>query len=433
MNRIGVLLAMLFAGLFAGCGEEDYYEDHFTIHGLRADSHGLCEDIGRDSLTMFPACENDELDDLLGRAFHNLLVMEYDDCKDCIEDAEAVLSEDDLAGTARIALYRNFLNWRIGDTSSLERDKAFFNEFFNKHSGGLLPYGYRVPMGMIYYTEGDKDSAAYWFSLAGVELYEDYLAYVYEMTNYVAYMDVLGNAAGPSEIIRDILNFSEHMHGYMASDKYSVWQCFMISAFSVLLIAVLIMLLLFFRKRFRKISEEYSRSSDSLEQVLEEKISSLDDLERKYKVLLSELRRNEKARQLLAMRVDSIKSQLEYASDYESGSEGKFYENFKKTLCVVPSDDSNLNEIIATLDFLTGGMSEKLSAEFPSLTKRELCYCLLLVSGFSRNSIRIAMGHGKSNSIYNMRSKIREKLELSDVDSLDGFLKGFGDIGDKSA
>ena len=123
----------------------------------------------------------------------------------------------------------------------------------------------------------------------------------------------------------------------------------------------------------------------------------------------------------------------EYASDYESGSEGKFYENFKRTLCVVPSDDSNLNEIIATLDFLTGGMSEKLSAGFPSLTKRELCYCLLLVSGFSRNSIRIAMGHGKSNSIYNMRSKIREKLGLSDADSLDGFLKGFGDIGDKSA
>ena len=424
---------MLFAGLFAGCGEDDYYEDHFTIHGLRADSHGLCEDIGRDSLTMFPACENDELDDLLGRAFHNLLVMEYDDCKECIEDAEAVLSEDDLAGTARIALYRNFLNWRIGDTSSLERDKAFFNEFFNKHSGGLLPYGYRVPMGMIYYTEGDKDSAAYWFSLAGNELYDENLAMVYEMENYIAYMKLFGGTAKQSEIVSGLLEMSGKMRDYMAIGVYDFKKTVLVSICSIILLFMAFWIVLVYRGRYRTLKIRYNKSSDSMEKMLEEKISSLDDLERKYKVLLSELRRNEKARQLLAMRVDSIKSQLEYASDYESGSEGKFYENFKKTLCVVPSDDSNLNEIIATLDFLTGGMSEKLSAGFPTLTKRELCYCLLLVSGFSRNSIRIAMGHGKSNSIYNMRSKIREKLGLSDADSLDGFLKGFGDIGDKSA
>lgn len=97
-------------------------------------------------------------------------------------------------------------------------------------------------------------------------------------------------------------------------------------------------------------------------------------------------------------------------------------DDFKRHLCITNRDGGKMDEIISTLDFLSGGISVKLMEACPSMTKHELCYCLLLANGFSKNAILIAMGHKSFQSGYNIRSRLRMKFGLPEDESLEQML-----------
>ncbi|MDD2798436.1 MAG: hypothetical protein PHV20_07585 [Bacteroidales bacterium] len=91
------------------------------------------------------------------------------------------------------------------------------------------------------------------------------------------------------------------------------------------------------------------------------------------------------------------------------------------------ADDSKAtfyDELIACMDLEYNDISHRLNAQFPSLTQQDILICCLLLAGFDTGMMASVMDV-KLDSMRTRRTRLRNKLNLSNADKLVDYLSGF--------
>ncbi|WP_297606289.1 hypothetical protein [uncultured Alistipes sp.] len=141
-----------------------------------------------------------------------------------------------------------------------------------------------------------------------------------------------------------------------------------------------------------------------------------EDLEMGYRELKESRNANEKQYQsllqLLEKRVKDMKQISGWATLYEK-SPDVFYQKIKDYFLLSENTNRELvREVLTFANIYCFEIIDYLRSICPALSSRELCYCGLVCLGFAPESIRILFNHTNVSSIYTIRNKIREKLEL---------------------
>lgn len=316
------------------------------------------------------------------------------------------------------------------DSMSLGPSKDYLIQTYMRYTDGKIPIDHYPIMGNIYYEEKQIDSARFYFTeylklkpeitetnfgifavLSSIEKkMGDYKkAHEYERL-FSFYTDSINNAH-KIILIQNLEKkykaeyFQKLYASLRAKYRYEI-------TILILLISIVILLVGFLTLSYKRAIRERNQQKAEFERYVSEVQIHYSELMDKYKSISKDVR-TEKTQALfniLENRIHSLQSLLELASKYENNTDA-FYKNFKEHIKVVSGNNKELaDDVIAIANLSCYGIIKYLEQLYPSLSKRELCYCSFICLGFSPESIRILYNHTNVYSIYTIRSKIRSKL-----------------------
>lgn len=115
---------------------------------------------------------------------------------------------------------------------------------------------------------------------------------------------------------------------------------------------------------------------------------------------------------LLQSRMTEIQTILALSVRYINEPKTFFAEIKERTKLSANQNSQLRDEIIATANIAHNGILDYLQKSYPALTRYELCYCALIYMDFSQQSIRTLFNHTNVYSLYTIRNKIRDKLNI---------------------
>lgn len=192
---------------------------------------------------------------------------------------------------------------------------------------------------------------------------------------------------------------------------------YMILAYSLIFVIVCVLVIILVH-RYKSMIK---RRTEEFHDYIEDARTQMNEMENRYNSLEkdSSLSRGKiiHLQSLLKNRIQSLIHLTEFAHIYESRPK-LFYDAFRQELMT----NSKLNpefisEILLITDECFNGVITFLRTKYPTLSNQELCFCALIFLGFSQESIRVLMNHTSVQSLYNIRRKIRSKLDISNDDS----------------
>ena len=191
---------------------------------------------------------------------------------------------------------------------------------------------------------------------------------------------------------------------------------YMILAYSLIFVIVCVLVIILVH-RYKSMIK---RRTEEFHDYIEDARTQMNEMENRYNSLEkgSSLSREKiiHLQSLLKNRIQSLIQLTEFAHIYESRPK-LFYDAFRQELMT----NSKLNpefisEILLITDECFNGVITFLQTKYPTLSNQELCFCALIFLGFSQESIRVLMNHTSVQSLYNIRRKIRSKLDISNDD-----------------
>ena len=191
---------------------------------------------------------------------------------------------------------------------------------------------------------------------------------------------------------------------------------YMILAYSLIFVIVCVLVIILVH-RYKSMIK---RRTEEFHDYIEDARTQMNEMENRYNSLEkdSSLSRGKiiHLQSLLKNRIQSLIQLTEFAHIYESRPK-LFYDAFRQELMT----NSKLNpefisEILLITDECFNGVITFLQTKYPTLSNQELCFCALIFLGFSQESIRVLMNHTSVQSLYNIRRKIRSKLDISNDD-----------------
>ena len=191
---------------------------------------------------------------------------------------------------------------------------------------------------------------------------------------------------------------------------------YMILAYSLIFVIVCVLVIILVH-RYKSMVK---RRTEEFHDYIEDARTQMNEMENRYNSLEkdSSLSRGKiiHLQSLLKNRIQSLIQLTEFAHIYESRPK-LFYDAFRQELMT----NSKLNpefisEILLITDECFNGVITFLRAKYPTLSNQELCFCALIFLGFNQESIRVLMNHTSVQSLYNIRRKIRSKLDISNDD-----------------
>ena len=191
---------------------------------------------------------------------------------------------------------------------------------------------------------------------------------------------------------------------------------YMILAYSLIFVIVCVLVIILVH-RYKSMIK---RRTEEFHDYIEDARTQMNEMENRYNSLEkdSSLSREKiiHLQSLLKNRIQSLIQLTEFAHIYESRPK-LFYDAFRQELMT----NSKLNpefisEILLITDECFNGVITFLQTKYPTLSKQELCFCALIFLGFNQESIRVLMNHTSVQSLYNIRRKIRSKLDISNDD-----------------
>lgn len=191
---------------------------------------------------------------------------------------------------------------------------------------------------------------------------------------------------------------------------------YMILAYSLIFVIVCVLVIILVH-RYKSMIK---RRTEEFHDYIEDARTQMNEMENRYNSLEkdSSLSREKiiHLQSLLKNRIQSLIQLTEFAHIYESRPK-LFYDAFRQELMT----NSKLNpefisEILLITDECFNGVITFLRTKYPTLSNQELCFCALIFLGFNQESIRVLMNHTSVQSLYNIRRKIRSKLDISNDD-----------------
>lgn len=355
---------------------------------------------------------------------------------ECLSEAKQIALEakDTTSLLDVMTSYGSILLFQAEKTSQPLYKQDLFN-VYRQYTDNIIPLNHYPTIGYIYYNEGNLDSAQWYYNnyclqhpkitslnvgifsvmsqienLAGN--YEKALEYKQLYIQYSDSIDAIlrNNLIFKQEGKLEIEFLKKEYAAFRLIRKYEILS--LIS--TTLLISVICGFLIIshrkaLRKKNRKIAE-YKR-------YIEEGNEHYAQLEVQYNEIKKDIHVQDERSQtlfsLLGNRIRSLQQLLEWASVYEKNTDN-FYKHFKDHIKVAAGKNRELAEdVIAIANLSCHGIIDHLHENYPLLSLHELCYCGFICLGFSSESIRILYNHTNVYSIYTMRSKIRNKLGLT--------------------
>ena len=324
------------------------------------------------------------------------------------------------------------LNYYIGTEDVNYSAHKELCDFYEDREGTEAYYSV---FAMYYYNSRQLDSAKYYY-----ELYLNSLKKVSEFNvhRFIAMRSVcekLGDYKSALKYEKMFSYYSDSIykvnlnnltkeaeqkyHTKYIQDTYDALKSrhvYMILAYSLIFVIVCVLVIILVH-RYKSMIK---RRTEEFHDYIEDARTQMNEMENRYNSLEkdSSLSRGKiiHLQSLLKNRIQSLIQLTEFAHIYESRPK-LFYDVFRQELMT----NSKLNpefisEILLITDECFNGVITFLRTKYPTLSNQELCFCALIFLGFNQESIRVLMNHTSVQSLYNIRRKIRSKLDISNDD-----------------
>ena len=324
------------------------------------------------------------------------------------------------------------LNYYIGTEDLNYSAHKELCDFYEDREGTEAYYSV---FAMYYYNSRQLDSAKYYY-----ELYLNSLKKVSEFNvhRFIAMRTVcekLGDYKSSLKYEKMFSYYSDSIykvnlnnltkeaeqkyHTKYIQDTYDALKSrhvYMILAYSLIFVIVCVLVIILVH-RYKSMIK---RRTEEFHDYIEDARTQMNEMENRYNSLEkdSSLSREKiiHLQSLLKNRIQSLIQLTEFAHIYESRPK-LFYDAFRQELMT----NSKLNpefisEILLITDECFNGVITFLRTKYPTLSNQELCFCALIFLGFNQESIRVLMNHTSVQSLYNIRRKIRSKLDISNDD-----------------
>lgn len=319
------------------------------------------------------------------------------------------------------------------DSTSLYTSKNYLFQTYRRYTRNTIPFEHYPIIGNIYFKENRIDSAKYYFTeylkqkqeitesnlaiftlLSAIESQSNHYKKALEYERLSSYYTDSINTAHKNILIQNLEKkykaeyFQKSYIILQTKYKYETMTFILIFILIILIIGILVT---YYRREVKVRNQQIIENQNYVEEVQQ----YYSELKEKYDKISKNIQ-DEKSQalfEILKNRIHSLQSVLELASKYENNTDA-FYEKFKEYIKVTSDNNKRLSEdVIAIANLFCHGIIRRLGQLYPSLSKRELCYCGFICLGFSPESIRILYNHTNVYSIYTMRSKIRNKLGIT--------------------
>lgn len=415
------LQGLIYSELGNAYYEQNTYGDAIEMYTLAVDAFEQC---GHKE-NMFIALNNKGVSFYLNK--QNEQALPY------LEKALKIAEEmNDVSAILEISAIQSDIVLQVSkNPKSIFQLKNKLDGIHKKYTQGVIPMNHYPILGKLYFEEGNIDSSKYF--------YTKYMSYNYERDvinpgiyavlaaikdREYQYKEAYNYAklyARQNDSINDV--FREHeVRGLerkykneelkSSYKKLQLKQKYERVGMSVLLGIFCVGVWLAYRYFQRKRAKEREMFDISIGEYRRH----YGELEKECAALKANCNANEEHSQalltLLEKRVEDMKQISEWATLYEK-SPDVFYQKIKEYFEL--SDSTNrvlVGEVLTFANLYHFEIIDYLRSICPALTSRELCYCGLACLGFTPESIRILFNHTNISSIYTIRNKIRDKLEL---------------------
>lgn len=362
---------------------------------------------------------------------------QFEDAAEVLTRArELAVEQNDTATMLDIITSVGFLSIKM------DRDVPYFTRYkedlfatYKKYTNNVVPQKHYPILGAIYYIEDKIDSARYYcqsyldgdpdINVSNVGFYT-ILSSIESSSNnykkafeYECYYSKCMDSIGSVQKDHLIQNLEKKYKTEYLQKSYETLQIkhryeilFLILLIALALLAVCAMVY-YYKLDIERKNQQIAESERYLDEVRYHQI----ELEEKYTSITTNANlQDEKSQalfEILGNRIRSLQQILEWASKYEKNTDA-FYNQVKEHIRLASGKNRELAEdVIAIANLSCHGIIDHLTTLYPTLSQHELSYCGFICLGFSPESIRILYNHTNIYSIYPMRSKIRNKLGVT--------------------
>lgn len=209
----------------------------------------------------------------------------------------------------------------------------------------------------------------------------------------------------------------ETRHGYQLLIIFIVGIAFTIYAFLIIISLI---------KKRKKMEKAKNDEINSYKILAEDLASNYAELKNVYEKLSAQRDQTDETEErfikALDLRMKGLGNMLEEAYLFENKPE-RFLRTFKQYIKESSAKDFAFSDLQYVVNKKYFGIIDYLKETYPNLTESDLDLCSMICFGFSSNSIRQIYAHTNPESIYNKRSKLRNKLKLSPSIQIEGFIR----------
>lgn len=186
--------------------------------------------------------------------------------------------------------------------------------------------------------------------------------------------------------------------------------------------------LLFLQQRNKRklLQRQYEQELTEAEVYLENAKENYAKLASRYQRIKEESSKNDEKTLRFLQAFESRLGQMRDIMDIAYTTESKpahFHNKFKEYINAGSREKNAFEDLQYVVNEKYCGIIDYLKQHYPLLTKSDLDFCSMLCFGFSANSIRLIYGHTNLDSIFQKRSKLREKMDIPPHIQLDPFIQ----------
>lgn len=211
-----------------------------------------------------------------------------------------------------------------------------------------------------------------------------------------------------------------------AEGKYHFYQLKIISLLIFLAIIIALYIINHLVKRKRRIIIEKNKEIEIYKIMADDLASNYTELKNLYDRLGVERDKEDETEtrfmKALDNRLKGLGDLLEEAYLFENKPE-RFLKTFKDYVKESSAQEFAFSDLRYIVNKKYCGIVDYLQKTYSDLSESDLDLCSMICFGFSSNSIRQIYAHTNPDSIYNKRSKLRNKLKLGPSIQIEGFIR----------
>lgn len=211
-----------------------------------------------------------------------------------------------------------------------------------------------------------------------------------------------------------------------AEEKYHFYQLKIISLLIFLAIIIALYIINHLIKRKRRIIIEKNKEIEIYKIMADDLASNYTELKNLYDRLGAERDQEDETEtrfmKALDNRLKGLGDLLEEAYLFENKPE-RFLKTFKDYVKESSAQEFAFSDLRYIVNKKYCGIVDYLQKTYSDLSESDLDLCSMICFGFSSNSIRQIYAQTNPDSIYNKRSKLRNKLKLGPSIQIEGFIR----------